>query len=68
MIAFPDFLTDPVKLDEKYVGLELTDNAYFENNIKISQWMLKRTMKKLIVAPRRGEWEMSPIQVSFSPM
>lgn len=63
MIAFPDFLVDAEKLDERYVGLELKDGAYLENSIMTSQRILKRSMKNLDEVPRREEWELSPIQV-----
>lgn len=66
-IAFPDVLTDTENLDEAYIGLELKDNAYFGNNIEISQWILKQTLKKLDTAVRREGWEMSPLEVSRWP-
>lgn len=64
LIAFPDFLIDPAKLDEKYDGLELKENAYLANSIKASHWKLTQLMKKLNVTPDRQEWEMSPLWVS----
>ncbi|XP_075540860.1 M13 family metallopeptidase neprilysin 3 isoform X2 [Dermacentor variabilis] len=64
MIGFPDFITDPKKLDEKYKGLEFVENEYFENNIRVSQFLLKKNMQRLYRPSNKTEWEMTPTIVN----
>ncbi|OQR72212.1 endothelin-converting enzyme 2-like [Tropilaelaps mercedesae] len=64
MIGFPSFLSDHTKLDAKFEGLEMKEAEYFNNNLRISQWMLLKNMRRLQRTSQRGEWDMSPIQVN----
>lgn len=63
MIGFPSFISDRDKLDAKFEGLEMREAEYFDNNLRISQWMLLKNMRRLQRPSQRGEWDMSPIQV-----
>ncbi|XKL60829.1 hypothetical protein PGB90_007886 [Kerria lacca] len=47
MIGFPDYILNPNELNEKYVGLEIKDNEYFLNNIRINQFRIKENLMKL---------------------
>ncbi|XP_022666783.1 endothelin-converting enzyme homolog isoform X1 [Varroa destructor] len=64
MIGFPSFISDRDKLDAKFEGLEMREAEYFDNNLRISQWMLLKNMRRLQRPSQRGEWDMSPIQVN----
>lgn len=64
MIGFPDFITDPKKLDEKYKGLEFVENEYFENNIRVSQFGLKKNWQRLYRLSNKTEWDMVPTLVN----
>lgn len=64
MIGFPDFITDPKKLDEKYKGLEFEENEYFENNIRVSQFGLKKNWQRLYRLSNKTEWDMVPTLVN----
>ncbi|XP_064461108.1 endothelin-converting enzyme homolog isoform X2 [Ornithodoros turicata] len=64
MIGFPDFITNPKKLDEKYKGLEFMENEYFENNIRVSQFLLRKNMLRLYRPTNKTEWEMTPTTVN----
>lgn len=64
MIGFPDFIMSPDKLDERYHGLTLMENEYFENNIQIKKFSLIRNMKRLDQPVSKTEWEMSPATVN----
>ncbi len=45
--GYPDFILDPEELNKKYVGLEIKDNEYFLNNIRINQFRIKENLLKL---------------------
>ena len=47
MIGFPDYILDPVQLDEKYKDLEISDKLYFENNLKLNTFNLKKNLERL---------------------
>ncbi len=39
MIGFPDYILDPLQLDEKYKDLEIDPGKYFENNIRYEEYI-----------------------------
>lgn len=47
MIGFPDYILDPVQLDEKYKDLEISDKLYFDNNLKLNTFNLKKNLERL---------------------
>lgn len=64
MIGFPDFILNPEKLNGKYEGLELDENNYFENNIKVNVLSLRENMEKINKPANKTEWEMTPPMVN----
>lgn len=64
MIGFPDFILSPEKLNGKYEGLELDENNYFENNIKVNVLSLRENMEKINKPANKTEWEMTPPMVN----
>lgn len=47
MIGFPDYILDPAQLDEKYKELEIDAKQYFENNLKLNTYNLKKNLERL---------------------
>ncbi|KAI8121604.1 Endothelin-converting enzyme like protein [Lucilia cuprina] len=47
MIGFPDYILNVEELDKKYADLNVTANAYFENNIQSNMFNLKKNLEKL---------------------
>lgn len=47
MIGFPDYILDPPQLDEKYKELEIDDKQYFENNLKLNTYNLRKNLERL---------------------
>lgn len=64
MIGFPDFILNTEKLNGKYEGLELDENNYFENNIKVNVLSLRENMEKINKPANKTEWEMTPPMVN----
>lgn len=45
--GFPEFILDPEQLDKKYSDLEIKENEYFMNNIRVNQYNLKKNIQRL---------------------
>ena len=45
--GFPNYILNPVQLDEKYKDLIIQQYEYFENNIRVNQYNLRRNIEKL---------------------
>lgn len=45
--GFPDYILDPNELNRKYDGLEIKEDEYFLNNIRINQFRIKENLEKL---------------------
>jgi len=45
--GFPNYILNPVQLDEKYKDLIIQQYAYFENNLRVNQYNLRRNIEKL---------------------
>lgn len=45
--GFPDYILDPKKLNAKYEGLEIKEDEYFLNNIRINQFRIRENIMKL---------------------
>ena len=46
-VGFPEFILNPQQLDEKYKDLEIKENEYFMNNIRVNQYNLKKNIERL---------------------
>lgn len=65
MIGYPEFILDTKKLDEKYDGLEFNASEYFENNVRLAKFDLRKNLERLKERKvDRNRWGMSPIQVN----
>jgi membrane metallo-endopeptidase-like protein 1 len=64
MIGFPEYILEADKLDEKYLGLNLTEKEYFENNIRVNMFSLHKNIEKILKPANKSEWQMSPPTVN----
>ncbi|ALC49112.1 Nep3 [Drosophila busckii] len=64
MIGFPDYILNAAELDKKYADLNITANAYFENNIQVSIYNLKANLKRLDQPVNKTNWGMTPQTVN----
>ncbi|XP_070502213.1 endothelin-converting enzyme homolog isoform X4 [Chironomus tepperi] len=64
MIGFPDYILDPKQLDEKYKDLEIDPKQYFDNNLKINTYNLKKNLERLDQPVNKTRWSMSPPTVN----
>lgn len=46
LIGYPDFILNPKELAKKYEGLVIDENDYFGNNLRVSQYSLKKNLEK----------------------
>lgn len=60
MIGFPDYILNPAELDKKYFDLDLNDQEYFENNIKVNQFNLRENLERLDRPVNKTKWGMTP--------
>lgn len=45
--GFPNYILNPTQLDEKYKDLTIQQYEYFENNIRVNQYNLRRNIEKI---------------------
>ncbi|XP_023296550.2 neprilysin-3 isoform X1 [Lucilia cuprina] len=64
MIGFPDYILNVEELDKKYADLNVTANAYFENNIQSNMFNLKKNLEKLDQPVNKTNWGMVPHMVN----
>lgn len=64
MIGFPDYILNSNELDKKYEDLNITADAYFENNIQIGIYNLKTNLEKLDQVVNKSNWGMTPQMVN----
>ncbi|KAK2588944.1 hypothetical protein KPH14_001799 [Odynerus spinipes] len=64
MIGFPDFILNPSDLDERYRDLSIKPNEYFQNNIRVSKYTLKKALEKLDQPVNKTAWIMTPSMVN----
>lgn len=64
MIGFPDYILDPVQLDEKYKDLNISSNQYFENNLLLNIYNLKKNLERIDQPVNKSRWSMSPPTVN----
>ncbi|XP_020280455.1 endothelin-converting enzyme 1 isoform X3 [Pseudomyrmex gracilis] len=64
MIGFPDFILQPNELDERYRDLIIKPNEYFQNNIRVNKYNLRKNLEKLDQVVNKTAWVMSPPTVN----
>ncbi|XP_017775297.1 PREDICTED: endothelin-converting enzyme 1 isoform X2 [Nicrophorus vespilloides] len=64
MIGYPDFIQDPKLLDERYAILEVRNDTYFENNINLNKYTLRKNLEKINQPVKKTTWSMSPSTVN----
>jgi membrane metallo-endopeptidase-like protein 1 len=64
MIGFPDFILQPDQLDKKYSNLEINDTDYFGNNVRVSQYSLRKNIEKIDEPVNKTKWGMTPPTVN----
>ncbi|XP_056638014.1 endothelin-converting enzyme homolog isoform X2 [Diorhabda sublineata] len=64
MIGYPEFVKDVRLLDERFEKLTIRSNAYFENNIQISFFNLKKNLEKINEPVNKTTWSMPPSTVN----
>lgn len=69
MIGFPDYILDARQLDEKYAELEFTEDEYFNNNLIVRKFVLKKELEKLDKPVNKTKWGMPPATINayYSP-
>lgn len=64
MIGYPEFVKDLNQLDERFEKLTIRSNAYFDNNIQISFFNLKKNLEKINEPVNKTTWSMPPSTVN----
>ncbi|XP_028131382.1 endothelin-converting enzyme homolog isoform X3 [Diabrotica virgifera virgifera] len=64
MIGYPEFVKDTTLLDERFEKLTIRNNTYFENNIQISFFNLKKNLEKINEPVNKTTWSMPPSTVN----
>lgn len=64
MIGFPDYILNAEDLDAKYIELNITANAYFDNNLQVNMFNLKKNLEKLDQPVNKTNWGMTPQMVN----
>lgn len=45
--GYPNYILNPKELNKKYEGLEIKEDEYFLNNIRINQFRIKENLMEL---------------------
>lgn len=64
MVGFPNFILNPYELDERYKDLAIKQNEYFQNNIRVNKYNLRKNLEKLDQPVNRTTWIMTPPTVN----
>lgn len=64
MIGFPDYILNPVLLDERYKELDIDPSKYFKNNLNLNFYNLKRNLEELDKPVNKTQWGMTPPTVN----
>ncbi|CAG9770030.1 unnamed protein product [Ceutorhynchus assimilis] len=64
MIGYPEFIKDVDHLDEKFENLTLRPDAYFENNVNINFYNLRKNLEKINEPVNKTTWSMVPSTVN----
>ncbi|KAJ8939317.1 hypothetical protein NQ314_011175 [Rhamnusium bicolor] len=60
MIGYPEFIKDEKQLDERFENLLIRNNTYFENNLNINAFNLKKNLEKINEPVNKTSWSMAP--------
>lgn len=63
-IGYPDYILDPEDLNEKYEGLEIHPDLYFENTLNVLKYMTKYEHDKLTEVVNKTTWHTAPAVVN----
>lgn len=64
MIGFPDYILNADQLDEKYKELKINSKEYFNNNINVNKFILKKNLERLDKPVNKTAWGMTPPTVN----
>ncbi|XP_043474740.1 endothelin-converting enzyme homolog isoform X2 [Leptopilina heterotoma] len=64
MIGFPNFILNPKELDERYESLQIKENEYFLNNIRVNKYNLRKSLENLDQPVNKTTWIMTPPTVN----
>lgn len=64
LIGYPEFIIDPVQLDHKYENLTVEETDYFGNNVRVSQYSMRKNLEKLDKPVNKTKWGMTPPTVN----
>nr|XP_023014776.1 endothelin-converting enzyme homolog isoform X2 [Leptinotarsa decemlineata] len=64
MIGYPEFVKNMNELDKRFANLSLRSNEYFENNIQISSFNLRKNLEKINEPVNKTTWSMAPSTVN----
>ncbi|KAK1129755.1 hypothetical protein K0M31_019467 [Melipona bicolor] len=64
MVGFPNFILKPNELDERYSDLTIKKNEYFQNNIRVNKYNLRKNLEKLDQPVNKTTWIMTPPTVN----
>lgn len=64
MIGFPDFILQPSELDERYRDLTIKQYEYFQNNLRVNKYNLRKNLEKLDQMVNKTTWIMTPPTVN----
>lgn len=56
ILGYPEFVKDINQLDERYDSLTVRNDAYFENNLKINFYNLRKNLEKIIQSVNKTTW------------
>ena len=63
-IGYPDYILDEEDLNEKYQGLEIHPDRYFENTLNVLKYMTKYEHDKLGEVVNKTTWHTAPAVVN----
>ncbi|XP_018573332.1 endothelin-converting enzyme homolog isoform X1 [Anoplophora glabripennis] len=64
MIGYPEFIKDMNQLDERFENLSVRNDTYFDNNININYFNLKKMLEKINEPVNKTTWSMAPSTVN----
>ncbi|XP_078577018.1 endothelin-converting enzyme homolog isoform X1 [Branchiostoma floridae x Branchiostoma japonicum] len=64
MIGYPDFVTDPAKLDKYYEKLTVTEDDFVSNVLLVQKFGLDRIVARFGKPVDKSEWHMKPAKVN----
>ncbi|CAH1118459.1 unnamed protein product [Phaedon cochleariae] len=64
MIGYPEFVKDVNQLDERFENLSVRSDTYFQNNIQILFYNLRKNLEKINEPVNKTTWSMPPSTVN----